>query len=304
MASRSTRILALPHIIPPCSCRSSLRLSRRVVNLPTSTASLRASARHSPSSPTFSIPLSFHSRSLASHAPTAVVSPKAGPTKAYEDQITAGLIQPDDHQRSIITLLQDMYDSLETYSPPEIPEPLAVPAPTFFSKLFASTPTSSVPTIPPNVPKGLYLYGSVGCGKSYLMDLFYANLPAKWNGNKRRVHFHAFMMDVHLRGHRMKSEMEGDERDWIVHAARELAGEARILCFDEFQVGRWIRRRVTVEGETGVDHTSCLLGYRHSRCYDFTATYGILDGLRSCGSHDLQVGLISLSLRRAKLLQR
>lgn len=135
-----------------------------------------------------------------------------------------------------------MHDDLEAYDPPDIPEGTAQ-ATSFFSKLFASK--TSVPNIPPNVPKGLYLYGSVGCGKSFLMDLFYANLPAKFAGSKRRVHFHAFMMDVHQRGHRLKAEL-GMEQDWIVHVAQELASDARVLCFDEFQVRRipelWRRR--------------------------------------------------------------
>lgn len=74
------------------------------------------------------------------------------------------------------------------------------------------------------------------------MDLFYANLPAKFEHSKRRVHFHAFMMDVHQRGHRMKSLLH-PEQDWIVHVAGDLAREARVLCFDEFQVRRYRQRR-------------------------------------------------------------
>jgi protein AFG1 len=134
-----------------------------------------------------------------------------------------------------------MYDRLEGYSPPNIPEPLDEPT-SFFSKLFGTKAT--VPAIPEHVPLGLYLHGSVGCGKSFLMDLFYANLPPAFEDSKRRVHFHAFMMDVHKRGHRLKAE-NGLESDWIVHVARELAREARVLCFDEFQVGQTIggRRR-------------------------------------------------------------
>lgn len=64
----------------------------------------------------------------------------------------------------------------------------------------------------------------------------------------------------------MKSEMEGDERDWIVHAARELAGEARILCFDEFQVGpcAGLVDGKYVERETGADQTTRQLGDRYS----------------------------------------
>lgn len=146
------------------------------------------------------------------------------------------MIQNDDHQRSIVALLQTMYDQLESYTPLPVPTPLAPPAShSLFAKLFSAAPHRLVPKISTDVPKGLYLYGSVGCGKSFLMDLFYANLPSRFDSSKRRIHFHAFMMDVHQRGHRMKVEL-GDQGDWIVPIARELAREARVLCFDEFQV--------------------------------------------------------------------
>lgn len=237
MASRSRSLL--PYLsIPPCSCRIKPTSIRKI-----SSSSKFIQPSNNSRFSSSNIGRTSNIRTLATHAMSstaAATSPPsvpAGPTKAYFDQIEQGLIQPDDHQRSIITLLQSMYDSLETYNPPPIPTTnLNPPKPSFFSKLFnSSATTSNVPSIPENVPKGLYLYGSVGCGKSYLMDLFYANLPKKWENSKRRVHFHAFMMDVHQRSHRMKGEI-GDEADWIVHAARELAGEARILCFDEFQV--------------------------------------------------------------------
>lgn len=88
-----------------------------------------------------------------------------------------------------------------------------------------------------NTPKGLYLYGDVGCGKSFLMDLFYAHVPTKFANKKRRVHFHAFMVDVHKRGHLLRSSGKAAAtEDWIVPVARDLAQQARVLCFDEFQV--------------------------------------------------------------------
>lgn len=179
-----------------------------------------------------------------------------GPTAAYDHQVAQGLITNDDHQRSIVAILQTMHDELLRYSPPPI-GPLPPPVkPSYWDRLMrsrlfadmadelhqANTATIPLPPPPANLPKGLYLFGSVGCGKSFLMDLFYAHLPEKYKQTmqeggfgSRRVHFHQFMMDVHKKGHRIKSE-KGTAQDWIVMAAREIADETRVLCFDEFQV--------------------------------------------------------------------
>jgi len=67
------------------------------------------------------------------------------------------------------------------------------------------------------------------------MDLFYQTLPPSIT-RKRRVHFHAFMIDVHQRLHAAKIAMGHSGGDPIVPVARDLAKEAYILCFDEFQV--------------------------------------------------------------------
>ncbi|WOJ98630.1 cell division protein ZapE [Congregibacter brevis] len=76
--------------------------------------------------------------------------------------------------------------------------------------------------------KGLYFWGGVGRGKTYLMDAFYESLPFE---KKLRVHFHRFMQRVH----RELAELEG-EKNPIDRVGEKLAGEAEIICFDEFFV--------------------------------------------------------------------
>jgi cell division protein ZapE len=84
--------------------------------------------------------------------------------------------------------------------------------------------------------KGLYLYGDVGRGKTMLMDLFFEASPV---ARKRRVHFHAFMAEVHERVYALRRQIKRGEiadDDPIRLAAAALAEEAWLLCFDEFHV--------------------------------------------------------------------
>lgn len=82
--------------------------------------------------------------------------------------------------------------------------------------------------VKPPLPKGVYLWGGVGRGKSFLMDSFYLCLPLV---RKRRVHFHHFMREIHRELH----ELKGTE-DPIAAVAENTAKRYRLICFDEFHV--------------------------------------------------------------------
>ncbi len=86
-----------------------------------------------------------------------------------------------------------------------------------------------------NVPKGLYIYGSVGCGKTMLMDLFFNELPIN---AKRRVHFHEFMDEIHkaINQYRQNAKNNKGSRDPIPHIIKPIIRDVRLLCFDEFHV--------------------------------------------------------------------
>jgi len=80
----------------------------------------------------------------------------------------------------------------------------------------------------PEVPRGVYLWGGVGRGKSFLMDAFYATVPVV---RKTRLHFHEFMRGIH----RQLEEVKG-QQDPLDVVAKQLARRYRLICFDEFHV--------------------------------------------------------------------
>ena len=104
----------------------------------------------------------------------------------------------------------------------------AEPRPSAFARLMGLKPAEP--------PRGLYVFGAVGRGKTMLMDLFFDAVEAPL---KRRAHFHAFMADAHARLHQWRQALKRGEatgEDPIAPVAAELAREASLLCFDEFSV--------------------------------------------------------------------
>lgn len=84
----------------------------------------------------------------------------------------------------------------------------------------------------PSPPKGLYIYGDVGRGKSMIMDMFFDTTPIF---KKRRVHFHAFMQEIQMQLHQWRKEHPYGQ-DPLPHLAKQFSRDIHLLCFDEFHV--------------------------------------------------------------------
>jgi cell division protein ZapE len=149
-----------------------------------------------------------------------------GPMANLAARRAAGEIHADPVQEKIVLRLQAIHDQLGAMA-------TAQPAK---KGLLARLGLGHEPK-PPEGPHGLYIWGSVGRGKSMLMDLFFADAPI---AKKRRVHFHEFMLEVQARLHSRREELAArgasPESDTIVPIAKQIAAETRLLCFDEFQV--------------------------------------------------------------------
>lgn len=130
----------------------------------------------------------------------------------YQALLAAGELKADTAQAGVVAQLA----ALET----ALAQPTARPG--LLGRLFGKAP--------PAPPRGLYIWGGVGRGKSMLMDLFYA---ASSVSPKRRAHFHEFMADVHGAIH---ARRQAGDADPLISVAAAIAEGARLLCFDEMQV--------------------------------------------------------------------
>jgi cell division protein ZapE len=140
---------------------------------------------------------------------------------SYKTLIRDGAIERDSAQEALVTELDRLATELSEYQLGQKSSTLGW----IFGARRAPSP-----------PRGLYVWGQVGRGKTMLMDLFFHNAPIK---RKRRVHFHAFMADVHSRVHDWRQRkkvgaVKGEEP--LAHVAEALADQAWLLCFDEFSV--------------------------------------------------------------------
>ena len=148
-----------------------------------------------------------------------------GPLAAYRALRTSGHLEHDAAQELAAAKLQSVANALKEYRPNGRGG--------WIDRWRARLGIGRRDDIEGDAPaQGLYIYGAVGRGKSMLMDLFVRTAPVL---AKRRVHFHAFMLEVHQTLHQWRQE-KPKELDLIPALADKIAEETWLLCFDEFHV--------------------------------------------------------------------
>ncbi len=129
----------------------------------------------------------------------------------YDALVAAGELRPDAIQLATVQRLSQLQAELEAVPPR--------------GSILWRMMTRKAPT-----PRGIYMWGGVGRGKTMLMDLFHDSVGI---AEKRRVHFHAFMAEVHRRLHAARQTEKGDP---VIAVAVDMARGQRLLCFDEMVV--------------------------------------------------------------------
>lgn len=139
------------------------------------------------------------------------------PLERYQRDLTRPDFRKDPAQADAVRLLQELYEALIVA---ENAEQNATSSLAWIARIFQRRKIEPV--------KGLYFWGGVGRGKTYLMDNFYESLPFE---RKMRVHFHRFMRRVHA-----ELKALGGQKNPLRLVAQTISQEARVICFDEFFV--------------------------------------------------------------------
>jgi len=183
-----------------------------------------------------------------------LVTPGESPSAAYARLAARGVLRPDDAQRDAITVLDALHsrlvgtdDSDDASASSSGGRANASNASrnekkegSWFSDLFTSSKSDPRPDAS-HVPHsgGVYLHGGPGCGKTFVMDLAYACLPGECGAEKKREHFHSFMLATHHALHKLGKATSGHSsasRDTVALYAADIARKTTVLCLDEFQI--------------------------------------------------------------------
>lgn len=157
-------------------------------------------------------------RTLALDA-AALCTPGQSPLTCYTDAVQRGELESDAKQLQLMRALNRLHGEMETYRRPPPAGSGSSPWSWFTRRRKEVT-----------APRGLYVHGGVGCGKTLCMDMFYecSSVAPEW---KTRVHFHEFMLGVHRRMHERRKAP-----DPLAEVSEQIGSATTLLCFDEMQV--------------------------------------------------------------------
>ncbi|CEF61731.1 Lactation elevated protein 1 [Strongyloides ratti] len=152
---------------------------------------------------------------------------------AYDNEIKKGNLKNDEFQRNIIYNIDKLHNNVISLKYNNT-------STNFTYGLFSKILNKNKKVLLQNSPKGIYLWGTVGCGKTMLMDLLYTNIDIK---SKKRIHFHSFMQNFHKKLHQLKLSLDSnstskhqDHLDLLPKMADEIINKSKFLCLDELQV--------------------------------------------------------------------
>ncbi|TYZ69409.1 hypothetical protein PybrP1_009242 [[Pythium] brassicae (nom. inval.)] len=151
----------------------------------------------------------------------------------YRALVDDGAITYDSVQVRAVRHLDVLFTQLADYGGPSAASTEAsLASVSWWQRLTSSANAETdVKTAGDMTPRGLYIHGGVGCGKTFVMDMFFDAVPIV---AKKRVHFHKFMLDIHKKMHELRKQ--GRHEDPIPFIIDELLRDSWLLCFDEFQV--------------------------------------------------------------------
>ncbi|KAG2386595.1 hypothetical protein C9374_002339 [Naegleria lovaniensis] len=186
---------------------------------------------------------------ISKHAEDVSVSGKT-PMEVYKEMIRNGTVSEDPRQIELLKKLTHLYQMLLNYDIKQarliinsyiggsssIKTSSSMTAPsTTSSKNIAfdyKAISKEIKPHPPGLPKSLYIYGDVGCGKTFLMDMFFKCVPLQ---KKLRVHFNSFMIDFHTKMHQLNRKNKDGNAN-MEKLMDDIAENYHLICFDEFQV--------------------------------------------------------------------
>jgi predicted ATPase len=234
----------------------------------------------------------------------------AGPVSERLDALVSkGTIHPDEHQIMAARELDRVYHDLMENDPP----PLQLSSTTtsssrpgkgsssFFEKLFgtsaavADAATASLGFQASLGLPGCYMYGGVGCGKTFLMDLLYQSIgdasDSAWARDRQMVHYHKFMLNVHQFMHTSRKEQRErgiTDVNLIEPVVSHILQRGRLLCLDEFQVTDVADAMILKEVFTGLWNQGCVLITTSNRTYMVCNEIGSFP-LLTCWSDDAKL---------------